>query len=210
MLYRRGRIKESIRYFRQAVKKQTWKNPNPYQGECYFNLGLALAVDGQEEKAFNAFYKSTWSAETQSAGFFWLARLACRRGDYEEALEYVEKSLIRNWHNMNGRTLKAALLRKLGADASAFVAECLAIDPLSQGCLYEQAMAEGSEELWLKTMRTESHNSKNWHRNISKQGCTKTRFTFWKPARRKIRSAGIHWDIFIHRKKKNKKGYRSV
>ena len=61
---------------------------------------------------------------------------------------------------MNGRTLKAALLRKLGADASAFVAECLAIDPLSQGCLYEQAMAEGSEELWLKTMRTESHNFK--------------------------------------------------
>ncbi len=160
LLYRRGRIKESIRYFRQAVKKQTWKNPNPYQGECYFNLGLALAADGQEEKAFDAFYKSTWSAETQSAGFFWLARLACRRGDYEEALEYVEKSLISNWHNMNGRTLKAALLRKLGADASAFVAECLAIDPLSQGCLYEQAMAEGSEELWLKTMRTESHNFK--------------------------------------------------
>ena len=160
LLYRRGQIKESIRHFRAAVKKQTWKNPNPYHGEGYFNLGLALAADGQEEKAFDAFYKSTWSAETQSAGFFWLARLACRRGDYEEALEYIEKSLIRNWHNMKGRTLKAAILRNLGVDSTAFVKECLEIDPLSQGCLYEQAAATDDYDLWLKTMRTESHNFK--------------------------------------------------
>ena len=160
LLYRRGQIKESIKHFQAAVKKQTWKNPNPYHGEGYFNLGLALAADGQEEKAFDAFYKSTWSAETQSAGFFWLARLACRRGDYEEALEYIEKSLIRNWHNMKGRTLKAAILRKLGVDSTAFVKECLEIDPLSQGCLYEQAAATDDYDLWLKTMRTESHNFK--------------------------------------------------
>ena len=160
LLYRRGQIKESIKYFQAAVKKQTWKNPNPYHGEGYFNLGLALAADGQEEKAFDAFYKSTWSAETQSAGFFWLARLACRRGDYEEALEYIEKSLIRNWHNMKGRTLKAAILRKLGVDSTAFVKECLEIDSLSQGCLYEQAAATDDYDLWLKTMRTESHNFK--------------------------------------------------
>ena len=160
LLYRRGQIKESIKYFQAAVKKQTWKNPNPYHGEGYYHLGLALAADGQEEKAFDAFYKSTWSAETQSAGFFWLARLACRRGDYEEALEYIEKSLIRNWHNMKGRTLKAAILRKLGVDSTAFVKECLEIDSLSQGCLYEQAAATDDYDLWLKTMRTESHNFK--------------------------------------------------
>lgn len=160
LLYRRGQIKESIKHFQAAVKKQTWKNPNPYHGEGYFNLGLALAADGQEEKAFDAFYKSTWSAETQSAGFFWLARLACRRRDYEEALEYIEKSMIRNWHNMKGRTLKAAILRTLGVDSTTFVKECLKIDPLSQGCLYEQAAATDDYDLWLKTMRTESHNFK--------------------------------------------------
>ncbi len=160
LLYRRGEVKESIRHFQIVVKKQTWKNPNPYYGEGYFNLGLALAADGQEEKAFDAFYKATWSAETQSAGFFWLARLACRKGNVREALEYIEKSLIRNWHNMKGRMLKAALLRKLGMNASAFIKECLEIDPLCQGCLYEQAVIEDSYDLWLKTMRTESHNFK--------------------------------------------------
>lgn len=29
LLYKRGRIKDSIPYFRAAIKKQTWKNPNP-------------------------------------------------------------------------------------------------------------------------------------------------------------------------------------
>ena len=28
LLYKRGRIKDSIPYFRAAIKKQTWKNPN--------------------------------------------------------------------------------------------------------------------------------------------------------------------------------------
>ena len=160
LLYRRGLIRESIRYFQAAVKKQTWKNPNPYYGEGYFNLGLALAADEQDERAFDAFYKSTWSAETQSAGFFWLARLACRRGDYREALEYAEQSLIRNWHNMNGRLLKAALLRKLNINHINFLKECLEIDPLFQGCLYELAVATDSYDVWMATMRSESHNFK--------------------------------------------------
>jgi hypothetical protein len=30
------------------------KNPNPYSGEYYFNLCLALEADGQDEKAFDS------------------------------------------------------------------------------------------------------------------------------------------------------------
>lgn len=171
LLYRRGQIKESIRHFEVAVKKQTWKNPNPYDGDCYFNLGLALAADGQEEKAFDAFYKSTWSAETQSIGFFWLARLACRKGNYAEALEYVEKSLIRNWHNMKARTLKGALLRKQSCDTQKYLEECLAIDPLSMGCLYEQAKMTGDFALWMQSMREESHNYKELALEYMEAGC---------------------------------------
>lgn len=140
LLFKRGCAKESIPYFEAAIKKQTWKTPNPYHGECYFNLGLALEATGQEEKAYDAFYKSTWSAETQSAGFFWLANLAARRGNYEQALEFVSKSLLQNWHNMKARALKAAVMRKLGRDASGLLKESLEIDPLYMGCLYEQAV----------------------------------------------------------------------
>ena len=137
LLYKRGRIKDSIPYFRAAIKKQTWKNPNPYSGECWFNLGLALMADGQKEEAYDAFYKATWSAETQSSAFYWLACLASEKGAYEDALDFASKSMLRNWHNMKARSLKAALLRKLGLDPSALLKESLEIDPLYMSCLYE-------------------------------------------------------------------------
>ena len=146
LLFKRGRVKESIPYFEAAIRKQTWKTPNPYYGECYFNLGLALEAAGQEEKAYDAFYKSTWSAETQSAGFFWLANLAARKGSYEEALAFVSKSLLQNWHNMKARTLKAAIMRKLGMDASGLLKESLEIDPLYMGCLYELAAGKAGDD----------------------------------------------------------------
>ena len=158
LLYKRGNVKESIPYFEAAIKKQTWKSPNPYYGESYFNLGLALATDGQDDKAFDAFYKSTWSAETQSAGFYWLASLSCKKGNYEEALEFIEKSLIRNWHNMKARCLKAAVMRILHMDNLTFLEDCLNIDPLYMGCLYEKGLALKDLSYWKKAMRQEAHN----------------------------------------------------
>lgn len=158
LLYRRGRVEESILYFEAAIRKQTWKNPNPYYGEAYYNLGLALEATGREKEAYNAFFKATWSAETQSMGFYWLANLAARQGLYQEALEFAEKALIRNYHHMKVRALKAALLRKLSQDASGFLAESLKIDPLYMGCLYEQALHDGNLEVWKQAMREEAHN----------------------------------------------------
>jgi tetratricopeptide (TPR) repeat protein len=175
LLYKRGQIKESIPYFQAAIKKQTWKNPNPYLGECYFNLGLALETDGQDDKAYDAFFKSTWSAETQGPGFYWLSCLALRKGDTENALAFVDKALICGWHNMKARTLKAAILRIQRQDnekapAAEFLKESLRIDPLYMGCLYEQALPGSisnaadtpfDEHLlddWKSMMRCEAHN----------------------------------------------------
>ena len=70
-------------------------------------------MTGQDNEAFDAFYKATWSYENQSSGYYWLACLSCRKGDYQAALEFIEQSMIRNWHNMKARTLKAAILRAL-------------------------------------------------------------------------------------------------
>ena len=54
--------------------------------------------------------------ETQSGGFYQLAALSCKKRLYSQALEFIDKSLIYNWHNMNARTLKAAILRALERD----------------------------------------------------------------------------------------------
>ena len=158
LLYRRGQAAESLPYFRAAIAKQTWKNPNPYAGECWFNLGLALEAAGQEREAFDAFYKSTWSAETQSAGFYWLGCLSARQGKLEEALGFVENSLVRNWHNQKGRVLKGALLRLLGRDNRGLLEESLAIAPLDLGSRYEAGLAQGSLAEWKSLMREEAHN----------------------------------------------------
>ena len=158
LLYRRGQFDESLAHFKAAVEKQTWRNPNPYHGEGYFHLGLAYLATKQDEKAYDAFFKSTWSAETQSSGFYHLACLAAKKGEFAPALEFAEKSLIRNWHNMQTRTLKAALLRLLGKDNRQFLQDSLSIDPLFMGCLYEKALSEGTLEQWKQQMRKDCHN----------------------------------------------------
>ena len=157
LLLRRGDFEQARTHFLRAVERQTWKNPNPYHGEGYFNLGLAQVLLGEDEKAYDAFYKATWSQETQSAGFYWLACLAAKKGAFEDALAFVEKSLLRNWHNMKGRGLKASLQRKLGQDNRAFLAENIHIDPLDMRSRYEWALAEDDLSTWKGYMREEAH-----------------------------------------------------
>lgn len=156
--YRRGNFEEAIKLFKTAIEKQTWKNPNPYYGECYFNLGLSLVMTGKLDEAYDAFYKATWSYETQSSGFYWLAALSCRCGNYKDALKFIDESMIRNWHNMKARTLKAAILRTLGQDYASFLEESGTIDPLDMGIRYEKALASSDMDSWKRSMRTPAHN----------------------------------------------------
>lgn len=156
--YRRGNFKQSIDLLKNAVEKQTWKNPNPYYGESYFNLGLAFVMDQKDAEAYDAFYKATWSLETQCGGFYWLACLACKKADYVQALEFVDKSLIYNWHNMKARTLKASLMRMTDTENATFLMESAGIDPLDMGIRYESALLSGDLTSWKKAMRAPAHN----------------------------------------------------
>lgn len=156
--YRRGNFEESIRHFKKAIEKQTWKNPNPYHGECYYNLGLSLVMAGRDEEAYDAFYKATWSYETQSSGYYWLACLSCKRGEHSAALALADQSLIRNWHDMKTRTLKSAILRILGGGLKDFLSESSKIDPLDMGIRYESALSSGNLAEWKHAMREPAHN----------------------------------------------------
>ncbi|MBQ7487138.1 MAG: DUF5107 domain-containing protein, partial [Clostridia bacterium] len=137
-LLRNAQIEASTPYFEAAIRKQTWRNPNPYSGECYFNLGLALELSGKHDKAFDAFYKATWSAETAGPAYYHLACLSVRSGNLQQALAFADESLIRGWHNMQSRALKAGILSMTaGPDViNRFLDESLAIEPLNFGILY--------------------------------------------------------------------------
>ena len=162
-LLRRGKFAESESCFRTAVKRQTERNPNPYDGEPLYNLGLSLKFQGRLDEAYDAFYKATWNGAWQDSGYFSLAQISCLRGDFREALREIEKSLLRNGSNLLGRHLKTAILRRLGCGekAAAYAGEALEADMFNFGCLFERYLLSGREadlEAFATLMRRDSHN----------------------------------------------------
>lgn len=131
-LYRNCRFDEAEKYFRKAVAKSIRSNPNPYDEEPYFNLGLALKAQEKYDEAYDAFYKSVWSGAFQAAGFFELGSIDVIRGDYEYALEHLRESLMRQYHDMKTRMLLFMVMEKLGKteEAKTLYTESVKINPL--------------------------------------------------------------------------------
>jgi len=137
---RQGRFDTAVPFFKKAIETITQRNPNPYDGEPYYNLGWALKMQNKNEEAYDAFYKCTWNDAWQHAGYLTLARLATMKKDYEQALEFIQKSLIKNYHSHTARHIKCFILRKLGRYqlAAACIDESLELDPFNFGCLFEK------------------------------------------------------------------------
>lgn len=147
LLYmRRGKFEEAEKYFRKAIETQTERNPNPYDGEPYYNLGWSLKMQCKYDEAYEAYFKSTWNAAWRSAGYFCVAQIDCIRINWEEALEHIELSLVYNWHNHKARQLKASILRKTGRTTEAldFIEASLAIDKFNLGCRFEKYFITGN------------------------------------------------------------------
>lgn len=148
LLFRRGNFAEAEGYFRTAIKRLTWRSPNPYNSEAYYNLGIALYFQEKEDAAYDAFYKATWSNEQQEMSFYYLAAIETGRGNYESALELVEKGLVKNAHNIKARGLKAMILRKLGRNSEAlkWISENLAVDPFDYVSMFEAVILKNENK----------------------------------------------------------------
>ncbi len=162
-LMRHGQFEKAENYFRNAIATQLQRNPNPYDGEPHYNLGLCLHYRGKYREAYGAYYKSCWNAAMQDAGFMGCAQISCMNNQLNDALYEIEKSLIRNWHNHKGRALKAAILRKMNRKEEAInrIEESLKIDPFNFGCLFERFLISGDENHLSEMhqrMRNEIHN----------------------------------------------------
>lgn len=131
LLLRRGLFARAEGYFRTAIQRLTWKNPNPYDSEPYYNLGLALWYQGKEDEAYDAFFKATWTAAQQEMSFYYLAAIACRRGEWDLALAHVERSLVKNGRNLKAIALKGLILAKQNRpeEARKWLASQLEQDP---------------------------------------------------------------------------------
>lgn len=148
VLLRKGLFAEAEQYFARAVRRLSLLNPNPYDGEPFYNLGLACLYQGKHEEAFTAIHKAVWNYAWQSSGYLWLASISVRRGELALALDHVERSLSTNAHNLSARALKAAILRRMDRvpESRALVDETLALDPLCFRIMAERFLLSNNPE----------------------------------------------------------------
>src|SRR5690606_3252197 len=109
---RKGQFSKSEPYLREAIETYTQRNPNPYDGEPYYNLGLSLKFMDRLDEAYESFYKAVWNSAWQDSGYFSLAQIDLIKGDLTQALEHISWSIDRNARNNKAWVLKAAILRK--------------------------------------------------------------------------------------------------
>lgn len=171
-LMRRGKFNAAERHFRKAYERSILRNPNPYEGEPLFNLGLALRLQGKDDQAYSCFYKSVWNAAFMDSGYFQVAQIDAARKDWTLALENVDRSLDRNCNNHKALHLKMAVLRKLEREnearrlagefdsASQFADRSLALDPFNFGVLFEKYLLgeTGALDRMRLLMRGNIHN----------------------------------------------------
>lgn len=169
-LLRRGQFTKSEPYFRKAIETLISRNPNPYDGEAYYNLGLCLKMQGKLKEAYTAFYKASWNSAWQDSGFFSIAQIDVALGNYEPALEHIQHSIDRNARNSKAIALKALILRKLGLHKTALKTcdAALEKDLFNLSILFEQyksltatgdkSGAKRSLDQLIKLARGNAHN----------------------------------------------------
>jgi len=160
LLYKNGSFEKSVPYFEAAIKRSTFRNPNPYDCEPYFNLGLSLMKLNRDAEAYDAFYKATWDGNMQDKAFYKLAVIELKRGNLSKAEEFLSMSLARGLHNLKTRTLLTCVYRSLGncEKAAAMVKESIAYDALDMGARYEEACLNNNFDTFKALMRDDAGN----------------------------------------------------
>lgn len=129
---RRGEFERAVQHFQAAIDRLTALNPNPRDGEVYYNMGLALRYMGNHKEAYDAFYKASWNVAWRAAAHFALAECDASKQNWVPAADHLQRSLRADSDNLNARNLLSIALRKSGDTAAADLAldEILALDPL--------------------------------------------------------------------------------
>jgi tetratricopeptide (TPR) repeat protein len=129
---RRGEFALAEHHFRRAIERLTRRNPNPADGEAFYNLGLCLRYPGRDEEAYAALYKATWNQAWAAAGYHALAEIDCAEGNWDLALDHLDHSLRFNTDNTRARDLKAIVLGRLDRknEAEVLLRSTLKLDPL--------------------------------------------------------------------------------
>lgn len=117
--YKDSNWEAAEKYFRTAADRVTARYTRPRDCEALYYLGATLRHLGRYEEAYDWLYRASWDADWHTASYYQLAQMDCERGNYDVALDHVNRSLTTNTENIAALNLKGVILRHLGATAAA-------------------------------------------------------------------------------------------
>jgi tetratricopeptide (TPR) repeat protein len=140
MNFKQGQYEKARMYTEQAIEGLTRYSKSPYDGEVFYQYGLIFNALEENDLAYDAFFKAVWNGSWQDAAYFELARLACLKSDFEEALEFTRRSLRKNYFQHKARHLRIAILRRMGQINAALREASLALelDRMEFGAMWER------------------------------------------------------------------------
>ncbi|WP_342646831.1 DUF5107 domain-containing protein [Mucilaginibacter sp. CSA2-8R] len=185
---RKGKFVQAEPFFRKAIETITARNPNPYDGEPYYNLGLCLQYQGRLTEAYDTFYKATWSNAWKDTAYFAIAQIDVAQRKYSLGLEHVDQAIDRNARNSKAWALKITILRKLGQPEPALqvCAEALTRDRFNLNAWFEKMQldadagdtqnADAALQQLLTLSRGTAHNHIAYALDYAAAGCYEEAF----------------------------------
>jgi tetratricopeptide (TPR) repeat protein len=149
-----GRLGVDLKQYDAAaedLKSTLHRVSNDY--EAFYYLGHALSATGDEHGALSNWEQSQSYGTFRPASLFGLASLEARQGDWQHALEWIEKAVAETPSAVRLGGLEVSLLRKLDriGEAQARLDHWQRVDPTSSFLRYESILlgstAEG-DTLW--------------------------------------------------------------
>lgn len=140
---RRGEFERAAEHFQAAILRLTRLNPNPRDGEPYYNLGVTRRYQRRDKEAYDAFYKATWNAAWRGSAYFALAEMDAQKHQWQSAADHLRRSLAADGDNLNARNLLAVSLQHFGdgPGAKAVYDETLSMDPMDIGVRWARGIA---------------------------------------------------------------------
>lgn len=148
--FKKARYADAEKSFRKALERLTDRYTAPKDGEAIYYLGATLKAEGKIDEAYTYLYKAVWSQAWKAAGYYGLAEIATSRGDWNAAMDFINRSIESNALNIRAQNLKAALLRHTGCSKEAL--DLLASAAHSADPLDVRSMAEA----WLASQAPEA------------------------------------------------------
>ena len=111
---KRKMFEQAEEHLQTAVDRITMRYTRPKDSDALYYLGVVQRRLHKNKEAYGNFYDATWNAGWHAPAYHQLAELDCENGDYETALEHIDRALSTDVNNLKALSLKVVIMRKLG------------------------------------------------------------------------------------------------